>query len=139
MHKGEIFERRVRPPPPGKAWPPASTDRIAVRPFEPTTARSQRAELAAIRICYAAALNGKFRWCCQLLGRGDATRWRGAYPSERFGIDCGSHDRRVHCQLKHTQAAVVREKRDDGTCGAPILPHGFLSIYRNYPGRQRGV
>src|SRR6516162_11809726 len=103
-------------------------DRIAVRPFEPTTALSQRAELAAIRICYAAALNGKFRWCCQLLGRGDATRWRGAYPSERFGIDCGSHDRRVHCQLKHTQAGVVREKRDDGTCGAPILPHGFLSI-----------
>ena len=39
----------------------ASMVRIAPRRFEPTTARSQRAELAAIRICYAAALNGKFR------------------------------------------------------------------------------
>jgi hypothetical protein len=96
-------------------------DRIAVRPFGPT-ARSQRAELAAIRICYAAALNGKFRCCCQLLERGDATRWHGAHLSEHFWIDCGSHDRRVHGQLKHTQAAVVREKRDDGTCDAPILP-----------------
>jgi hypothetical protein len=65
---------------------------------------SRGVELGAIRIWPAVAANGSFRRCHQGLVRGDAARSHDADLSERFWIDCRSHDQRVHCQLKHTQA-----------------------------------
>jgi len=81
---------------------------LTARPFEPATARSYRAELAAIRTCFVATLKGKSRCCCLLLPRRDGTRWYGVELSERSRIDCCFYDRRVHRQLGHRQAALVR-------------------------------
>jgi hypothetical protein len=81
---------------------------LTARPFESATVRSYRVDFAAIRTCYAATLNGKSRCCCQLLGRRDATRWHGVELSERSRIGCCFRDRRVHHQLGHRQATIVR-------------------------------
>ena len=68
----------------------------------PTNSRGVK--LGAIRFWRGVAANGSFRCCCQSLGRGDLTRSYGEHLSERFWIECRSHDQRVHCQLERTQA-----------------------------------
>jgi hypothetical protein len=83
---------------------------VSAWPFE--TAR----EPDAIRIWPVVFANGRFRCRHQGCGRGDAARSHGADLSERFWIDCRSHDQRVHRQLEPTQAVpVVRKKRNDDT------------------------